>query len=89
MFQFKNMTNIPIYLLSWEFYLTNGMIILVAGILSGVISNLLKSYIKHSAKILEDRNEIMNIFGQYVSPEVMDKLIHQKNLDLTEKKQYL
>ncbi|MCX7809527.1 MAG: adenylate/guanylate cyclase domain-containing protein [Leptospiraceae bacterium] len=87
MFQFKNMTNIPIYLLSWEFYFTNGMIILVAGILSGVISNLLKSYIKHSAKILEDRNEIMNIFGQYVSPEVMDKLIHQKNLDLTEKKQ--
>ena len=85
--QFQNMSNFAIYLASWEFYLTNGMIILVAGILSGVISNLLKSYIKHSAKILEDRNEIMNIFGQYVSHEVMDKLIHQKNIDLTEKKQ--
>ncbi|GIX41868.1 MAG: guanylate cyclase [Leptospiraceae bacterium] len=83
---FEIKSSIPVYFFSIEFYITHGGVFFISGILCGLISKSLKDNIRRAAQIMEDRNEVLEIFGQYVSPEVMNKLLNQKFLDLSEKK---
>lgn len=83
-YQFEN--HLSMFFLRWELYFNYGIFFLIMGFITGFISKMIQEHIKKSARIMEDRNEVLEIFGQYVSPEVMNKLLSQKFLDITEKK---
>lgn len=63
-------SQIPIYMRSGLF--------LASGIVAGLVGMRLKKILKNSVERLEERNEILGMFGQYVSPSVVDKLMSQK-----------
>ncbi|PJZ24465.1 adenylate cyclase [Leptospira hartskeerlii] len=58
-------------------YMRSGMF-LSSGIVAGLVGLRLKKILKNSVERLEERNEILGMFGQYVSPSVVDKLMSQK-----------
>ncbi|PJZ47834.1 adenylate/guanylate cyclase domain-containing protein [Leptospira saintgironsiae] len=58
-------------------YLRSGLF-LASGIVAGLVGLRLKKILKNSVERLEERNEILGMFGQYVSPSVVDKLMSQK-----------
>jgi adenylate cyclase len=53
------------------------VILFVTGLITGLVTYELKRQIIHSFRSIEERNNIANIFGQHVSPAVVDKLLHQ------------
>lgn len=60
-------------------HLIKGLILLAAGIITGIITNKLKNGFLKSFQSISEKNHIMCMFGQHVSPAVMEKLLHQKN----------
>ena len=60
-------------------HLTKGLMILAAGIITGIVTNKLKKGFLKSFQSISEKNHIMSMFGQHVSPVVMEKLLHQKN----------
>ena len=67
----------PIY--RFLIHVTKGLMILAAGIITGIVTNKLKKGFLKSFQSISEKNHIMSMFGQHVSPVVMEKLIHQKN----------
>ncbi len=53
------------------------LILFVTGLITGLVTLELKRQMTHSFRSIEERNNIANIFGQHVSPAVVDKLLHQ------------
>ena len=60
-------------------HLIKGLLLLAAGIITGIITNKLKNGFLKSFQSINEKNHIMSMFGQHVSPAVMEKLLHQKN----------
>ncbi|TGL64035.1 adenylate/guanylate cyclase domain-containing protein [Leptospira sarikeiensis] len=58
-------------------YIRAGMF-LGSGVVAGLVGLRLKKVLRNSIERLEERNEILGMFGQYVSPSVVDKLMSQK-----------
>jgi adenylate cyclase len=54
---------------------------LIGGGIAGLVAMQIKSGFLKSIETLEERKQLMNIFGQHVSPEVVDKLLNQ-NVDI-------
>lgn len=52
--------------------------LLVAGVIAGIVALEIKRRIRHSFHSVEERNKVVNIFGQHVSPVVVNKLLEQK-----------
>ena len=67
----------PVY--RFLIHLTKGLMILAAGIITGIVTNKLKKGFLKSFQSISEKNHIMSMFGQHVSPVVMEKLLHQKN----------
>lgn len=67
----------PIY--RFLIHVTKGLLILAAGIITGVVTNKLKKGFLKSFQSISEKKHIMSMFGQHVSPVVMEKLLHQKN----------
>ncbi|TGK55995.1 adenylate/guanylate cyclase domain-containing protein [Leptospira wolffii] len=57
-----------------------------SGIVAGLVSMRMKTVLKNSIRNLEERNEVVGMFGQYVSPSVVDKLMSQKSETVSESK---
>ncbi len=55
-----------------------------AGIIAGLVGLRLQKILKNSLKNLEERNEVVGMFGQYVSPSVVDRLMSQKTETVSE-----
>ncbi len=68
-----------IHVFSPPMHLVKGLILLVAGIITGFVTNKLKTGFLKSFQSINEKNHIMGMFGQHVSPEVMEKLLHQTN----------
>ncbi|WP_367898774.1 adenylate/guanylate cyclase domain-containing protein [Leptospira sp. WS58.C1] len=66
-------------------YMRSGLF-LASGIVAGLVGVRLKKILKNSVERLEERNEILGMFGQYVSPSVVDKLMSQKTDTASENK---
>lgn len=66
-------------------YLTKGLVLLMGGVLIGMVSLFLEKRIIEILDAREERNHIMGVFGQQVSPEVVNKLLEQKSLDKAER----
>src|SRR5574341_1518018 len=64
--------NAPIYYIGRSFFLFAG------GIAAGFVAMQIKQRVLSSFKAIAERNEIINLFGQQVSPEIVDALLTQK-----------
>jgi adenylate cyclase len=60
-------------------HLVKSLMILTTGVITGVITNKLKKVFLKSFQSISEKKHIMSMFGQHVSPAVMEKLLHQKN----------
>lgn len=55
-----------------------GTLIMMAGVAAGFVTHEIRKRIDKSIVMLEERNRVVGIFGQHVSPSVVDKLLSQK-----------
>ena len=60
-------------------HIVKSSLILTTGIITGIITNKLKKVFLKSFQSISEKNHIMSMFGQHVSPAVMEKLLLQKN----------
>ncbi|TFH42248.1 MAG: hypothetical protein E4G96_03835, partial [Chrysiogenales bacterium] len=59
-------------------HLAKGLLLLLSGIITGFAAHQIRLRVGRSIKATEDRNRIVGIFGQHVSPEVVNRLLNQK-----------
>ncbi len=69
----------PSNLLNPMIYVSKSIMFIIAGIATGFVTDQIRKRIRNSFQALEERNRITNIFGQHVSPSVVDKLLNQPN----------
>ncbi len=72
-----NTEGIEFFLLSF-LYIQKSIILLMAGVLTGLVTTQIKQRVMNSFKSIEEKNRIVQVFGQHVSPIVVNKLLHQK-----------
>jgi len=68
-----------------EMHVLRGIIILLGGIAAAFVAKQIKKKTFISFQNLDEKNRVQDIFGQHVSPEVMDKLIDINSDDEEEK----
>jgi len=49
----------------------------VAGLVAGLLARQIKRQVEVSLRTVQDRDRAVRIFGQYVSPQIAEKLLHQ------------
>ena len=59
-------------------HLFKGFLLFVAGVVTGLVTLQIRKRILSSFTLIEERNRISRTFGEYVSPEVMGKLMDLK-----------
>jgi adenylate cyclase len=59
-------------------FLGRGAFYLLAGVVSGLIADQIKKRIYHSYQVIDDRNRIEKLFGQQVSPAIVDEILKGK-----------
>jgi len=60
-------------------HIVKGIMLFMAGWITGIVTDKLKKGFLKSYQTVSEKNKIMNMFGQHVSPEVMEKLLQQKS----------
>ncbi len=76
--------NQPEYLTGIQFldfylpYMAKSLILLASGVLAGLVTTKIKNYMISSYNRLNERNHIEKLFGQQVSPHIVDELIRSK-----------
>lgn len=60
------------------FFIRSGFFIL-AGFITGFVTRQMEKRMIHSFSVLEERDKITSLFGQHVSPEVVEKLVKQSD----------
>jgi adenylate cyclase len=58
--------------------ITKSFLIAMVGIVTGIVSIQIRKGIGRSLRTIDEKNHLINIFGQHISPVVVDKLIQQK-----------
>lgn len=58
--------------------IAKSFLIALVGIVTGVVSIQIKKRIKRSIRTIDEKNQLINMFGQHVSPAVVDKLIRYR-----------
>jgi adenylate cyclase len=59
-------------------HLGKGIIFLLSGVLAGLVALQIKRGFIHSLRLIEERNRVVGMFGQHVSPAVVEKLLTQE-----------
>jgi adenylate cyclase len=59
-------------------YIIRGVFLLVLGVVAGLVSLQIKKQFVNALRTIEERNRIVNVFGQHVSPAVVEKLLAQE-----------
>lgn len=59
-------------------HISKGILLMVVGLVTGMVSIQIKKRMKRSLKATEEKNRILGMFGQHVSPAVVNKLLGQK-----------
>ncbi len=60
-------------------YYVRAVFMLFTGVASGMIASEINTRVKNSFKQLVEKQKIINLFGQQVSKEIVDELIHRKD----------
>jgi len=61
-----------------QHHLFKGFLLFLTGVVTGLVTMQIRKRILSSFSVVEERNHISRTFGEYVSPEVMDKLLELK-----------
>ncbi|MCE9499513.1 MAG: adenylate/guanylate cyclase domain-containing protein [Leptospira sp.] len=69
---------LPLFFKSYVPVIFNAIFMLFAGLAGGFVSNELAKRLVASLQLTQERNHIVGMFGQYVSPSVVEKLLAQK-----------
>lgn len=59
-------------------HVVKGVVLFSLGVLTGLVAQQIKRRLLDSFKLAEERNEVVNTFGQHVSPAVADKLLETR-----------
>ena len=59
-------------------HLLKGFILVLTGVVTGMVTRQIRKRILNSFSVVQERNRISRTFGEYVSPEVMGKLLDLK-----------
>jgi len=59
-------------------HLFKGFLLMLTGVVTGLVTRQVKKRILSSFSVVQERNRISRTFGEYVSPEVMGKLLDLK-----------
>jgi adenylate cyclase len=88
-FYLKNslsLQEIDSYYANLGLHLAKTMLLLAGGMVAGFVTSQLQRRITDTLNLIQERNRITNIFGQHVSPAVVDKLLTQKQGEDSEMK---
>lgn len=59
------------------FHFNRSLILFVGGAVAGLVARQIRYQIEASVRTLHERNRAVQMFGQYVSPQIADKLLNQ------------
>ncbi len=65
-------------------HIAKGLLLLLAGFITGFVAYQIRLRIGRSIILTEERNRIVGIFGQHVSPEVVERLIERQDDPVSE-----
>jgi adenylate cyclase len=57
------------------FHLTHSLVLLMGGVFAGVVGRTLKTQFERALAAASARDRVTNLFGQHVSPQVVDRLL--------------
>ena len=60
-------------------YLGQGLIMLITGIAAGFAADLIKKKMLVSWNNIKDKNEVIDLFGQQISPQIADNILNNHN----------
>jgi adenylate cyclase len=60
-------------------YLGQGIILLISGIAAGFVANLIKKKMLTSLNSVKEKNEVIDLFGQQISPQIAESILEKKN----------
>ena len=66
------------------YHLTRSAVLLAAGLLAGYVGATIKSHFQRALAAASARDEVTNLFGQHVSPQVVERLIAIGAAELSE-----
>ncbi len=59
------------------FHFNRSLILFVAGLVAGLLARQIKRQVEVSLRTVQERDQAVRIFGQYVSPQIAEKLLNQ------------
>lgn len=60
-------------------YLGQGMMLLISGIAAGFVADLIKQKMLVSWKNIQEKNEVIDLFGQQISPQIAERILESKD----------
>ncbi len=60
-------------------YLGQGSIMIISGIAAGFVADLIKKKMVISSNNIKEKNEVIDLFGQQVSPQIADNILKNNN----------
>ncbi len=60
-------------------YLGQGLIMIIAGIGAGFVADLIKKKMIISWNNIKEKNEVINLFGQQISPQIADNILNNRD----------
>jgi adenylate cyclase len=59
-------------------YLGQGLIMIIAGIAAGFVADLIKKKMIISVNNIQEKNEVIDLFGQQISPQIVDNILENR-----------
>jgi adenylate cyclase len=59
------------------FHFNRSLVLAAAGVVAGLVAEQIKRQVQASLRTVQERNRAVQIFGQYVSPQIAEKLLTQ------------
>lgn len=56
---------------------SRSLMLLVGGLVAGLLARQIKRQVEVSVRTVQERDQTVRMFGQYVSPQIAEKLLHQ------------
>jgi len=60
-------------------YLGQGLIMIIAGIAAGFVADLIRKKMVVSSENIKEKNEVIDLFGQQISPQIADNILQNNN----------
>ncbi|XDD49109.1 adenylate/guanylate cyclase domain-containing protein [Leptospira sp. WS92.C1] len=80
-----NQIKMPIYFFnSITPFFSKGILFTLAGVAAGLVGIQLRRSLISAMEAVQEKNQVVGMFGQYVSPDVVDRLLEQKNESFSE-----